>query len=130
MTSLEKEKSPLEGQCAFLENQKNKLTEEFNKIILQINKNNQELENKQSQLRASLIQNYEIHDQKNYVETKLTQLKNDLEQFLMNYQDSDEEKTLKENIHQKNQNINNEINNDNLKVLHQFVWRKIYHINA
>ena len=97
MTSLEKEKSPLEGQCAFLENQKNKLTEEFNKIILQINKNNQELENKQSQLRASLIQNYEIHDQKNYVETKLTQLKNDLEQFLMNYQDSDEEKTLKEN---------------------------------
>ena len=97
MTSLEKEKAPLEGQCAFLENQKNKLTEEFNKIILQINKNNQELENKQSQLRASLIQNYEIHDQKNYVETKLTQLKNDLEQFLMNYQDSDEEKTLKEN---------------------------------
>ena len=97
MTSLEKEKSPLEGQCAFLENQKNKLTEEFNKIILQINKNNQELENKQSQLRASLIQNYEIHDQKNYVEAKLTQLKNDIEQFLMNYQDSDEEKTLGEN---------------------------------
>ena len=97
MTSLEKEKSPLEGQCAFLENQKNKLTEEFNKIILQINKNNQELENKQSQLRASLIQNYEIHDQKNYVEAKLMQLKNDVEQFLMNYQDSDEEKTLGEN---------------------------------
>jgi hypothetical protein len=24
MTSLEKEKSPLEGQCSFLENQKNK----------------------------------------------------------------------------------------------------------
>ena len=97
MTSLEKEKSPLEGQCAFLENQKNKLTEEFNKIILQINKNNQELENKQSQLRASLIQNYEIHDQKNYVEAKLMQLKNDIEQFLMNYQDSDDEKTLGEN---------------------------------
>ena len=97
MTSLEKEKAPLEGQCAFLENQKNKLTEEFNKIILQINKNNQELENKQSQLRASLIQNYEIHDQKNYVETKLSQLKHDTEQFLMNYQDSDEEKTLSEN---------------------------------
>ena len=97
MTSLEKEKSPLEGQCAFLENQKNKLTEEFNKIILQINKNNQELENKQSQLRASLIQNYEIHDQINYVEAKLMQLKNDIEQFLMNYQDSDEEKTLGEN---------------------------------
>ena len=74
---------------------KNKHLEQIR--FLQINKNNQELENKQSQLRASLIQNYEIHDQKNYVETKLTQLKNDIEQFLMNYQDSDEEKTLKEN---------------------------------
>ena len=97
MTSLEKEKSPLEGQCAFLENQKNKLTEEFNKIIMQINKNNQELENKQSQLRTSLIQNYEVHDQKNYVESKLTQLKIDLEQFLMNYQENEEEKPLMEN---------------------------------
>jgi hypothetical protein len=97
MTSLEKEKSPLEGQCSFLENQKNKLTEEFNKIIMQINKNNQELENKQSQLRTSLIQNYEIHDQKNYVESKLTQLKIDLEQFLMNYQENEEEKPLMEN---------------------------------
>ena len=96
MTSLEKEKSPLEGQCAFLENQKNKLTEEFNKIIMQINKNNQELENKQSQLRTSLIQNYEVHDQKNYVEAKLNQLKIDLEQFLMNYQEGDEEKPLME----------------------------------
>lgn len=91
MTNLEKEKAPLEGQCAFLENQKNKLTEEFNKIILQINMHNQELENKQSQLRASLIQNYEIHDQKNYVEEKLSQLKADIGQFLMNYQNSDEE---------------------------------------
>ena len=97
MTSLEKEKSPLEGQCSFLENQKNKLTEEFNKIIMQINKNNQELENKQSQLRTSLIQNYEVHDQKNYVESKLTQLKIDLEQFLMNYQENEEEKPLMEN---------------------------------
>ena len=94
MTSLEKEKAPLEGQCSFLENQKNKLTDEFNKIILQINKNNQELENKQSQLRASLIQNYEIHDQKNYVEAKLIQLKTDIEQFLQNYQEKDEEKPL------------------------------------
>ncbi|MCQ2816216.1 MAG: hypothetical protein MJ252_03010 [archaeon] len=82
MTSLEKEKAPLEGQCSFLENQKNKLTEEFNKIILQINTQNQELENKQSQLRASLIQNYEIHDQKNYVETKLCQLKKEMQLFL------------------------------------------------
>ena len=97
MTSLEKEKAPLEGQCSFLENQKNKLTDEFNKIILQINKNNQELENKQSQLRASLIQNYEIHDQKNYVEAKLIQLKTDIEQFLQNYQERDEEKPLSDN---------------------------------
>ena len=97
MTSLEKEKAPLEGQCSFLENQKNKLTEEFNKIILQINKNNQELENKQSQLRASLIQNYEIHDQKNYVEAKLIQLKTDIEQFLQNYQEREDEKPLSDN---------------------------------
>ena len=97
MTSLEKEKAPLEGQCSFLENQKNKLTDEFNKIILQINKNNQELENKQSQLRASLIQNYEIHDQKNYVEAKLIQLKTELEQFLQNYQERDEDKPLSDN---------------------------------
>ena len=96
MTSLEKEKSPLEGQCAFLENQKNKLTEEFNKIILKINEDNQDLENKQSQLRTSLIQNYQIHDQKNYIEAKLTQLKNDLEQFLMKHRDTDEEKPLME----------------------------------
>ena len=90
MSALEKEKAPLEGRCLYLENQKNKLTNEFNKIILEINKNNQELENKQSQLRASLIQNYEIHDQKNYVQNKLTQLKNDLEQFLLSYQENEE----------------------------------------
>ena len=82
MSSLEKEKAPLEGQCTFLENQKNKLTEEFNKIILQINMNNQELENKQSQLRASLIQNYEAIDQKIYVEEKIAQLKKDLDKFI------------------------------------------------
>ena len=82
MTSLEKEKAPLEGQCTFLENQKNKLTEEFNKIILQININNQNLENKQSQLRASLIQNFEAFDQKDYLEKKIDKLKSDLEQFL------------------------------------------------
>ena len=96
MTSLEKEKAPLEGQCAFLENQKNKLTEEFNKIILQINMHNQQLENKQSQLRASLIQNYEVHDQKNYVQKKLSQLKGEMEQFLMNYQEMDETKQISE----------------------------------
>ena len=85
MSSLEKEKEPLEGQCTFLENQKNKLTEEFNKIILQINANNQELENKQSQLRTSLIQNYEAIDQKIYVEEKISQLKKDLEKFIDNH---------------------------------------------
>ena len=82
MSSLEKEKAPLEGQCTFLENQKNKLTEEFNKIILQINMNNQELENKQSQLRASLIQNYEAIDQKIYIEEKIALLKKDLDKFI------------------------------------------------
>ena len=92
MTSLEKEKSPLEGQCNFLENQKNKLTEEFNKIILQINLNNQRLENKQSQLRASLIQNYEAIDQKEYIEEKIDKLKTDLEKFLQEHKEFPENK--------------------------------------
>ena len=92
MTSLEKEKSPLEGQCNFLENQKNKLTEEFNKIILQININNQNLENKQSQLRASLIQNYEAIDQKDYIEEKIDKLKTDLEKFLQEHKNAPENK--------------------------------------
>ena len=92
MTSLEKEKSPLEGQCNFLENQKNKLTEEFNKIILQINVNNQNLENKQSQLRASLIQNYEAIDQKDYIEEKIDKLKTDLEKFLQENKNAPENK--------------------------------------
>ena len=85
MTSLEKEKAPLEGQCTFLENQKNKLTEEFNKIILQINANNQNLENKQSQLRASLIQNYDAIDQRNYLEEKIDKLKTDLDKFIQEH---------------------------------------------
>ena len=55
------------------------MTDEFNKIILQINVNNQNLENKQSQLRASLIQNYEAIDQKEYIEEKLDKLKTDLD---------------------------------------------------
>ena len=95
MTSLEMEKTPLEGQCAFLESQKLKLTDEYNKIIAQINKSNQELENKQSQLKTSLLLNYEIHDKKNYIETKLLQLKEDLENFLMKYQDDDEKMPLR-----------------------------------
>ena len=44
-----------------------------------------------------MIQNYEIHDQKNYVEAKLIQLKTDIEQFLQNYQERDEERPLSEN---------------------------------
>ena len=95
MTSLEMEKTPLEGQCAFLENQKSKLSDEFNKIIAQINKSNQELENKQSQLKTSLLLNYEIHDQKNFIETKLYQLKEDLENFLMKYQEDDAKMPLR-----------------------------------
>ena len=95
MTSLEMEKKPLEGQCAFLESQKSKLTDEYNKIIAQINKSNQELENKQSQLKTSLLLNYEIHDQKNFVETKLCQLKEDLENFLMKYQEDDDHMPLR-----------------------------------
>ena len=87
MTSLEKEKAPLEGQCNFLENQKNKLTDEFNKMILQININNQNLENKQSQLRANLIQNFEAIDQKEYLEEKLDKLKIDLNKFLIEHKD-------------------------------------------
>ena len=92
MTSLEKEKAPLEGQCNFLENQKNKLTEEFNKMILQININNQNLENKQSQLRASLIQNYEAIDQKEYIEEKLDILKIDINKFIQDHKDFPETK--------------------------------------
>ena len=87
MTSLEKEKKPLEGQCNFLENQKNKLTDEFNKMILQININNQNLENKQSQLRASLIQNYEAIDQKEYIIEKIDKLKIDLNKFIIEHKD-------------------------------------------
>jgi hypothetical protein len=82
MTSLEKEKVPLEGQCGFLESQKNKLTEEFNKIILKINANNQELENRQNQLRASLIQNYEAIDQKIYLENRINELKKNMNIFI------------------------------------------------
>ena len=102
MTSLEKEKTPLEGQCNFLENQKNKLTEEFNKIILQININNQNLENKQSQLRASLIQNFEAFDQKDYLEKKIEKLKSDLELFLQKNKNSPDNKVSKLALEFKN----------------------------
>ena len=70
-----------------MENQKNQLTDEFNKMILQININNQTLENKQSQLRASLIQNYETIDQKEFIEEKLDKLKIDLNKFILQHKD-------------------------------------------
>ena len=85
MTSLEKEKAPLEGQCNFLEKQKNNLQEEFNKLILQINLKNQALENKQSQLKASLIQNFEVEDQKQYLNKKLIHLQNEIKAFILDF---------------------------------------------
>jgi hypothetical protein len=87
MTSLDKEKAPLEGQCIFLEKQKNSLQDEFNKLILQINLKNQFLENKQSQLRASLIQNFEINDQVIYIKKKLKHLQSEIKAFILTYQD-------------------------------------------
>jgi hypothetical protein len=87
MTSLDKEKAPLEGQCIFLEKQKNNLQEEFNKLILQINLRNQFLENKQSQLKACLIQNFEVSDQIHYIKKKLTYLQNEIKSFIVTYQD-------------------------------------------
>jgi hypothetical protein len=94
MTSLDKEKAPLEGQCVFLEKQKNSLQEEFNKLILQINLKNQFLENKQSQLRASLIQNFEINDQILYIQKKLKHLQNEIKAFIMTYQEGEANNSL------------------------------------
>ena len=76
MTSLEKEKAPLEGQCYFLEKQKFNLQEEFNILILEINNKNQTLENKQSQLKACLIQNFEVNDHIQYLKKKLNHIAN------------------------------------------------------
>jgi hypothetical protein len=85
MTSLEKEKAPLEGECKKLERQKGNLQEEFNKLILQINSRNQFLENKQSQLKTCLVQTFEINDQIEYMEKKLTHLQNEVSKFVKYY---------------------------------------------
>ena len=70
-TSLEKEKSPLEDQCLFLEKQKNNLQEEFNKLVLQI--------------RACLMQNFEIDEQIKFLKNKLTHLQVELLGFVDSY---------------------------------------------
>lgn len=87
MKSLEKEKAPLEEQCFNLENQKYNLQNEFNKLVLQINKKNQVLENKQSQLRANLIQNFEIDDHIKYMRKKLNHLHNEVYVFIKHFHD-------------------------------------------
>ena len=84
-TSLEKEKSPLEDQCLFLEKQKNNLQEEFNKLVLQIRLSNQGLENKQSQFKACLMQNFEIDEQIKFLRHKLTHLQVELLAFIDSY---------------------------------------------
>ncbi len=87
MTSLEKEKGPLEEQCFNLENQKYCLQTEFNRLLLEINKKNQVLENKQNQLKASLMQNFEINDHINYMKKKLNQLQGEVDNFLKKFHD-------------------------------------------
>jgi len=89
MTSLEKEKTPLENQCINLEKQKNRLQDEFNKLILEINLRNQKLEIKQSELKACLIQNFEVNDHIQYVKKKLEYLKSELNNFIKTYETED-----------------------------------------
>lgn len=87
MNALEKEKGPLEEQCYMLENQKYSLQSEFNRLLLEINKKNQVLENKQSQLKASLIQNFEINDHINYMKKKLNHLQVEVLHFIRKFHD-------------------------------------------
>jgi len=87
MNALEKEKGPLEEQCYMLENKKYSLQSEFNRLILQINKKNQVLENKQSQLKASLIQNFEINDHITYMKKKLNHLQCEVMHFISKFHD-------------------------------------------
>jgi hypothetical protein len=87
MNALEKEKPYLEEQCHNLEHQKYSLQNEFNKLVLQINKKNQVLENKQSQLKANLIQNFEVDDHINYMKKKLNHLNNEVYNFIKNFHD-------------------------------------------
>lgn len=81
MKSLEKEKAPLEDQCNSLVKQKQKLEDEFNKLNLQINLYNQNLESMQSQLKANLIQNFEIEEQLEYLKQKLSFIKSEFFNF-------------------------------------------------
>jgi len=87
MAALEKEKGPLEDQCYFLENQKYSLQSEFNRLILEISKKNQILENKQAQLKASLIQNFEINDHIKYMKKKLNHLQGEVSHFIKKFHD-------------------------------------------
>lgn len=93
MIALEKEKAPLEGQVYYLEKQKFNLQEEFNELILQINNKNQALENKQSQLRACLIQNFEVNDHIQYLKKKLMHLQKEIKSFILRFQDAENKKS-------------------------------------
>ncbi len=100
MMALEKEKAPLEGQVYYLEKQKFNLQEEFNELILEINNKNQALENKQSQLKACLIQNFEVNDHISYLKKKLFHLQKEVKFFIIKFQDNEKRKkplTIQEN---------------------------------
>jgi len=89
MMALEKEKAPLENECYYLEKQKFNLQEEFNALILEINNKNQTLENKQSQLKACLIQNFEVNDHIQYLKKKLMHLQKEIKSFILRFQDNE-----------------------------------------
>jgi len=93
MIALEKEKDPLENQCYYLEKQKFNLQEEFNSLILEINNKNQILENKQSQLKACLIQNFEVNDHIKYLKKKLMHLQIEIKSFILRFQDNENKKS-------------------------------------
>lgn len=92
MMALEKEKAPLENECYYLEKQKFNLQEEFNSLILEINNKNQVLENKQSQLKACLIQNFEVNDHIEYLKKKLMHLQKEIKNFILRFQDNEHKK--------------------------------------
>ena len=92
MMALEKEKAPLESECYYLEKQKFNLQEEFNSLIIEINNKNQILENKQSQLKACLIQNFEVNDHIDYLKKKLMHLQKEIKNFILRFQDNEHKK--------------------------------------
>jgi len=92
MMALEKEKAPLENECYYLEKQKFNLQEEFNALILEINNKNQALENKQSQLKACLIQNFEVNEHIEYLKKKLMHLQKEIKSFILRFQDNEHKK--------------------------------------